>query len=817
MNHLAFDVRDAFRALRGDGGYSITVVLTLALTIGATTAVFSIVNSVLLKPLAYRESHRLVELREVWRQLTRLPSLEVNEQHFEYWRQHAQSFESMAQYIPLPANLTGAGDAAQIIAVHTSSSIFDVLGVQPAIGRTLAPDDERAGRPEVTVITDAFWRQRLGADRSIVGRSIALDGTLYTVIGVLPSSFQLPDGSRLTSKVDAFIPIRVDDDHVGWVGDHNNAAIARLRAGVTPDQARAELDALQAQVSVRAANDAHEPVTLSSLVAPLTESIVGNARRGLLLLLAAIMAVLIIGCSNLANLSLTRTTGRFREIAIRSALGAARSRLIAHALVEQLLLAGVGGAVAVWVASAALAAFVKTAPVDLPRAGEVALDARVLVFTAAVSIAAGLLVAVVPAWRIARGDVQAPLRTGSGTLTADRSGARTRAILLALQVAMSVTLLVVTALLSASFLRLLHVDKGFTPDRVLALGVALPADRYAAEPVRLAAYDRLIAGVQAVPGITVVTTASMLPMGGEGQVNFIAADGDVQPRSEQPSANFRFIAPGFFRTLGIRIVRGRAFTERERARDQPAPAVVSESTAERLWPGEDAIGKTFSRGQQGEQGFQVVGIATNARTTSLVSPPPLMVYVPYWWNSRAASRTATSLLIKTAIDPAALVSTVRRVVRGIDPDIAIGDARPLTEIVDASLASRRYQTRLFVTFGLVALAIAIVGVYCVTTHGVSRRRREMNIRVALGAGAAHVLGLVVRQAAMPVVAGLAMGIVGSIALGSVVANLLFEVPARDPRIIGLVAAIVGSVGIATAFAAARQGLTIDPAAALREE
>jgi hypothetical protein len=257
MTHLAFDLRDACRALRRDSGYSVTVVLTLALTLGATTAVFSIVNSVLLKPLAYRESHRLVELREVWRQLARLPSLEVNEQHFEYWRQHAQSFESMAQFISLSANLTGTGDAAQITAVHASSSIFDVLGVQPAIGRTLMPDDERPGRPEVTVITDAFWRQRLGAERSIVGQSIALDGTPYTVVGVLPSTFQLPDGNRLTTKVDAFVPIRVDDDHVGWVGDHNNAAIARLRAGVTPEQARAELDMLQAQVSVRAANDAH--------------------------------------------------------------------------------------------------------------------------------------------------------------------------------------------------------------------------------------------------------------------------------------------------------------------------------------------------------------------------------------------------------------------------------------------------------------------------------------------------------------------------------------------------------------------------------
>ena len=256
MLRLAFDLRDAVRALRRDRGCSLTVVLTLALTIGATTAVFSIVDGVLLKPLAYRESQRLVELREVWQQLPGIPSLGVNEQHFEYWRQHAKSFASMAQFKPLPANLTGAGDATQITAVHASSSIFDVLDVRPSIGRGLTADDERSGRPDVAVLTDAFWRRQFGADHSIVGRSITLDGKPHLVIGILPSDFRLPYGDRLTTAIDLFVPIRLDDDRVGWIGDHNNAAVARLRDGVTPEEAQAELDVLQAQVSVRAANEA---------------------------------------------------------------------------------------------------------------------------------------------------------------------------------------------------------------------------------------------------------------------------------------------------------------------------------------------------------------------------------------------------------------------------------------------------------------------------------------------------------------------------------------------------------------------------------
>ena len=425
MRHIGFDLRDALKALRRDPSYAATVVLTLALTIGATTAVFSIVNGVLLKPLAYRESHRLVTVREVWRQFTgRSSDIEVNEQHFEYWRGHSTSFDSLAQFIERPANLTGSGEAAQVIIVRASGSLFDVLQVRPAIGRTLTPGDEREDRPQAVVITDSFWRQRFGEDRGVVGRSIVLDGIPHTVVGVLGPEFRLPSGDQLTAKVDGFVAIRMAAERVGWVGDHNNDAIGRLKPGVTLDQARAELDVLQTQVSAIASNEAHEPVTLSSALTPLTEAVVGRSRRGLLLLLAAIATVLLIACSNLANLGLTRTIGRLREAAIRSALGASGARLVGRAVLEQILLSVAGGSIGLWVAWAALAAFVRTAPVDLPRVNEVTLDARVLIFAAVVSIAAGLLVAVLPAWRIAGRDVQAALRAGGTGATRDRGGLR---------------------------------------------------------------------------------------------------------------------------------------------------------------------------------------------------------------------------------------------------------------------------------------------------------------------------------------------------------------------------------------------------------
>jgi putative ABC transport system permease protein len=812
MTQLSFDLRDILRGLRRDRAYTATVVLTLALTIGATTAVFSIVDGVLLKPLAYRESHRLVSIKETWRQFAqRIPSLDVNEQHFEYWRRRARSFESMAQYIVRPANLTGVGDAAQILVARASGSLFDVLHVQAALGRTLMTNDEPSGQPAVMVITDACWRQRFGSDRNVVGRTVALDGTPRTIVGVLGPDFHLP--TERVSVPDAFVPIHVDIEGVGWQGDHNDEAIGRLRAGVTLAQARAELDVLQAQVSDIATKEANEPVTLASIVAPLADTLVGKARRGLLLLLGAIAAVLLIACSNLANLSLTRTMGRLRDAGIRSALGASRARLVGRAALEQLILSVTGGALGLAVARAALRVFVRTAPIDLPRVSDVSIDARVLAFAAAVSIAAGALVAILPAWRMARRNVEHALRAGALTTTSDRAGLRTRGTLLALQVALSLILLVVTGLLGTSFARLMQVDRGFVADRVLLVPLSMPANRYDSEAVRQAAYDRLIAAVHALPGVASATAISATPLSGSTQVNTIVPDGSTRPRLEQPSANFRFVGTEFFRTIGIPVLRGRAFTEADRGPGHVMPALISAPTAERLWPGQDAIGKRFSRGIPGENGFEVVGVVADAKLTSLERTPPLMVYLPYWWRTRAS----TSLLIKGAADPTAMLPAVRRAVQAIDPEIAIGDARSLDDLVSTSVAARRYQMQLFVAFGLVALFIATLGVYAVTSYGVSQRRREMNIRVALGAQRGQVMAMVMKQGLGPIFGGLGAGTVAAVSIGRIVASLLFEVQPRDPAIIGGTIAVVASVGVVACFVAARQRLAIDPAAALRDE
>jgi predicted permease len=810
---MFFDVRDALRGLRRDRAYAAAVVLTLALTIGGSTAVFSIVDGVLLKPLGYPEAHRLVTIQEGWNELRLLSSgIEVNEQHFEYWRGRATTFESMAQYIVLPANLTGAGDATQIPVGRVSGSFFDVLRVQAARGRVLNPSDEPSGRPEVAVISDAGWRQRFASDPAIVGRSIVLDGKPRIIVGVLGPEFRLPT-ERLVSSGEAFVPIHMDAERVGWVGDHNNEAFGRLRDGVSLEQARAELDLLQRRVSEIATHEAKEPVSLTSVVRPLSETVVGRSRRGLLLLLGAIGAVLLIACANLANLSLTRATGRLRDAAIRSAIGASRSRLIVRAMVEQVALSLSGGAFGLAVAWAALRVFVRTAPIDLPRVNEVAIDGRVMAFAAAVSAIAGIAVSALPAWRQSRVDVERTLRAGALTTTSDRGGIRARGALLALQIALSLALLVVTGLLAGSLVRVMNVDRGFAAERVLLVPVSLPANRYPTEISLVAAYDRLLPTVRALPGVASASVISASPLSGSGQVNSVVPAGSTRPRSEQPSANYRFVGPEFFQTMGIAVLRGRTFTDAERPPAHMMPALISDRTAQRLWPDQDALGKQFSRAIPGEAGFEVVGIVADAKLTSLERTPPLMVYLPYWWRSRMT----TQLVVKTAGDPAATMPAVRRAVSGVDEEIAIGNARPLEQLVGTSMAGRRYQVQLFVAFGVVALFIAALGVYAVTAYGVSQRRRELNIRAALGAQPGQVLGMVARQSGGPIVAGLAAGVIGAVGLSRVVASLLFEVQARDPRILAAITLMVGAIAALATFVAARQGLTYDPASALRED
>jgi putative ABC transport system permease protein len=815
---VLFDLREVLRGLVRDRGYSAVVVITLALTIGATTAVFAIVNSILLKPLAYHEPHRLVVVNEVVRELSdQYPRLPVNPRHFDRWRERATTFESMAAYNTAPANLTGLGEAAQIETVRTSGALFEVLNVQPAIGRLLNRDDEAADKPRVAVISHAMWRDRMSGDPEAIGRSIVVNGAEHTVVGVLPADVRIPVFSQLIGPgqlnppADVFVPLRLNFQSMSLMGEFNYAVVGRLKAGATIDGARAELDVLQAGIAREAAQEIKQSVGLRATVRPLDESIVGSAQRGLILLLAAIAAVLLVACSNLANLSLTRTLARLRDAAIRTALGATGRRLVGRVVLEQLLLAAAGGALGLGVAALALRLFVTTAPIDLPRVAEVAIDFRVLAFALFAAAFAGLAVAIVPAWRMAGRDVQDVLRSGGGT-TLGGAGLRARSVLLTVQVGLAVTLLTVTTLLTMSFVRLLRSDRGFSPEGVTAVDVSMPASRYPNQEKVTAGYDELLERIQAIPGVSSASWVSALPLSGENWVDGIQGVGETRALSQVPTANYRFVGPDYFRTMGMPLRRGRAFTASERT-GPTLPAIITERTAAVAWPGVDPIGQRFIRGDPKQTPFEVVGIIADGHNTQIDAVSPLMVYVPYWFRSRLT----VSLVARGAIDAAALGAEVRRVTKAFDAEIAIARVRPLQQLVDAALAARRHQVTVFLVFGAVGFLIAMIGVYGTTGYGVSRRRREMNIRLALGASPPAVLALVVRHSMIPLAIGVAVGVVAAVAASAVVASLLFEMSARDPRVIAGVAALAGASGILSSYTAARNGLRLDPAAVLRED
>jgi predicted permease len=816
MRELFFDIRDTLRGLRRDRLYTAAVVGTLGLTLGASIAVFSIVNGVLLRPLDHPDPQALVSIREVLpAAVDRYPTLPVTLRHFEVWRDRAASFDSMAAMDWRTATLTGAGDAAQVVVLRTSGTLFDVLQVPVARGRRLTRDDESLGRPAVAVISDQLWRERLGADPGVIGRPLTLNGTEYTIAGVLSPGAGLPrldalgEGGTVTRDVAAIVPFRVTIASFDWMGSFNYGVVARLRPGVTLEQARAEMQVLQRTVAGIARRETGEAADLRAWVMPLEDTIVGPVRRGLILLLGAIGALLLIACANLANLTLTRTIGRLREIAVRGALGASRWRLVRGVIIDQLVLAAAGGALGLALAAAALRVFVTTAPATLPRVEDVTIDTTVIGFGMVVALLSALGVALLPAWRVGRRDLESILRAGGRTT--DRGARRLRSGLLTTQVALSVTLLAVGGLFVASLARLLQVDTGFATAGAVTLEIAPGASRYRGIEARAALYDRILQEVRTMPGVTAASWTSALPLTGETWVDKVMRPDQPAAEGTGSAANYRFVGSQYFRSIGMPILRGRSIDDQDRSHPVP-PAVISTRTARALWPDQDPIGRVFTRANP-EQRFQVVGVVADGHVTALDTAPPLMVYVPYWFNNDGKS----VLVIRAEGDPLEVVPSVRSAVRDIDPDIAIAEVAPLQHVFDAAVAGRRYQATLFTLFGAAALLIAIVGVYATTAYDVSRRRRELNIRVALGARISQVFSLVLRQSLAPVAVGLAGGLAGALLTGGVVASLLYEVRPRDPLVLSIVLAVVAMVGIVAAAAATRAGLQIEPAAALRDD
>src|SRR2546427_1964833 len=814
MGTLVQDVKYGFRMLVKNPGFTAVAVLTLALGIGANTAIFSVVNSVMLRPLAYRDSRQLYLIQVIWLQIAKFyPLMPANLPGFRIWQKECQSFESIAVAVGTSADMTGAGEPENITGVRASANLFGVLGIRPALGRDFLPEEDEPGRGRVVILTDTFWRSHFHAEAAVVGRTITLDGAPYQVVGVLGPSFHFPAQlGQLTSfpdRLDFFEPLNgPKEDEQDLIGEFDFAPIGRLKPGVTPAQAVAELNVVPGHI----VQQAKEPdVDLKAAIFPLDSEVVGAARRGLILLLAAVGAVLLIVCLNLANLSLARVPGRMREAAIRAALGASQWQLFRRMLTESLLLGAIGGALGVWLGSLGIRGLVQAAPPGIPRLDEVQLDGRVLGFALLLSVATGILFGSLPAWRMSRSDPQETLKSGGMAAGESRRTRRLREILIGLEVALSTLLLMVAGLLISSLFHLLRVNMGFATEKVFTADVDLPPQGYAGAAARLRFYDSLLDRLRALPGVHAVGWVSRLPVEGEHHVTGIHSP---PGRPVPPVATYRAASPDYFAAIGTPRLRGRIFNESDRGRNV---VVVSESVAARFWPGQDPISRTCLTYWGPKKEEEVIGVVGDIRTVKLDEPPVMMVYVPDWYGGMGHVPSSAGILVRPSGEERGVPSAVRQAIYATDANVPIVALRPMAELVFESVAPRRFQMFLAVMFACSALFLASLGIYGVIAYSVEQRRHELGIRLALGAQFSDLRRMVLRQGMAPVLAGLVAGIGASMVAGRLIESLLFGVSAWDPPTLGIVALVVVTVAALACYLPARRATKVDPMVALRYE
>ncbi len=807
------NLRYAFRKLLKSPTFTLTAVLTLGIGIGANTAIFSVVYDVLFKPLRYPQPQQLVTIQESIKSgQADFPSLPVNANHFVYWREHAKSFSGLAALLP-ESMPVGSRQPEEVGVAQETANLFSVLGVSPRLGRAFTAEEEQPGHSNVVILADSLWRRRCGADPAIIGKTLTLDGRPYEVIGVMPADFTLPSsrvigGGIGTAKViEAFVPFGWSADVLHEVeGDHNYFAIGRLKAGITPRQAASELNVLQRAISEQTPDKVH----YGAAVTALQEFLTGSSRGSLLLLLGAVGAVLLISCINIANLLLTRAAGSAHEAVVRAALGASRTDLIRNALAEPLLLSLSGCAVGMLLAVLGVPILLRNVPTELPRLNEVHVDAVALGFAILISAVTALLCGMLPAWRYAHDNRGRALRTESRGSSEPRSAKRLQSGLIITEVAASAALVITAGLLITSMIKLLHVDRGFQTQNVVTAQVLLPDSRYADKPARNMFYDRALSGLHGLPGVESAGAISVLPLDGDNWGDLVTRTGDTRPVWQRPDAHFRWITPGYFETLQVPLLAGRFLADSDQGR---SVAVVSKQVARMVWPGQSAIGQRFTRMDPDEKPFEVIGIVDDIRSLDLSQPPPPMVYVPYWYRSREVG----TFVIRTGRDPEKMISAVRKAIWSIDSQVAVTSIQTMNAVVSGSVATRRFEMELLLAFAISALLLAGLGVYGVVAYSAVRRRREIGIRMALGADIPDVYRLILQEGIAPVFVGALTGIGLAWIAGRFLASLLFEVSASNPWIAAVAGLILMVVGVAACFLPARRAARIEPVQALHYE
>ena len=807
---LEQDVRYALRQLRRNPGFALAAVLTLALGIGATTAIFSVVDAVVLRPLSYADPSRLMMIDE-W--TPSVGSIPVNGLHFQEWRRAAKSFERMALIGALNVNVTDSSEPERLPAARVSSELFPLLGVQPQLGRVFLPEEDVSGRDQVVLISHELWRRRYASDPQIVGRTISIDGAAHQVVGVLPADFHFPklsDLYPLTIVQDRPLiwkPIALRPVELTLAGGFNFVSLGRLAVGISPSQAASELDAIQKSFSA-AAPKAPGP-DVRSQVLSLRDRIVGRTRTGLELVLAAVGVVLFIGCVNITNLLLARFSTRRHELALRSAIGASRWRLIRQMIVESLTLSAVGGLCGVLIAYAGIRLILALAPADVPRLDEVQLDARTVIFALIISTLAGLMIGVSPAWQFGNAKTGETLAGGIRS-TASRGAGRLRSILVSAQVALSAICLIAAGLLLQSLINLLNVDRGFETNHIITVGVNPPISRYATPQTRIAFVRTTVDRLKVLPGVIDVAAANMLPLAGEGGNSALSIPGSSVPLFEHALGNIRTVNSDYFRTMGMSLQAGRLFSDSDQERQV---AVISMSIAKRAWPGDDPVGKRFHFGPRSVPDREVIGVINDVRGVSLEAGPSFSVYVPYWQGGFLG----TSFAVKTTADPMALAPAIRAAIRSIDAELPLSAFRTMDDVIEGSVAQRRFQTNLVVVFGAAALLLASLGVYGVMSYAVSQRATEIGIRLALGAERGAVLRMVLLQALRPVGAGVAMAMPLALGAASWLRSLLFGISPQDPPTIAVACFALITAAALAAYLPARRAANLDPLKALRCE
>jgi len=789
------------------------VVSVLAVAIAANSSIFSIVNSVILKPLSFKEPDQLVW---IWGQRKTVSRAFFSIPNFVDTRDQNQTLAELAPFAIWPANLTGQGEAERLQGVRMSANAMQMLGIEAAAGRTLAPDDDDPRNARVVMLSYGLWQRRFGGTSEAIGKALTLNGDSYTIVGVLPPRFVIPN-----AEIEMMVPLRMDQDpRRNERGSNFLRLVARLKPGVTPGQAEADLASITNRLRDLYPDDNGN--IASPRVLKLQDEVVGGYREGLWLILAAVIVVLLIACANLASFQLARAALRHKEMAIRAALGARRRVLMRQILTESMLLAILGGGLGLLLSFWAKDLLLAASPADFPRASAVSIDGRVLLFSLIVTLFAGLALGLVPAIQQSRSDLNSELKEGGRDATGETRN-RVRSAFIVSEIAFSLILLVAAGLLLRSFWQLSGVNPGFDANRVLAVRLSLPGARYSNGPAVKTFYDKIAPRIVVLPGVEGVSAASALPLSGLiARTTFNIAGRAAVTSSETPFAQHRWVGPGYFETMKIPIVRGRDVTESDN--DRALGAIIIDQALRRQYFGdEDPIGAhiliNMGDGNPPRE-YEVVGIVEDVKHMGLTDEPMPTLYGPIPQAPKSAvpfMANNLSLVVRTGIDPEVLAATVRKELRNVDVDVATAGVKPMHQFLASSVVARRFNMELIGVFAATALLLAAAGLYAVIAYLVSQRTREIGIRLALGATPRHILRLMMRQGMKLTLIGVTIGFAGALAVTRLMRSLLFEVAPTDLMTFGIASVVLIVVALLACFIPARRATKVDPLVALRYE